>query len=58
VTDYSKHTNEELRQGIEAVDDQERRIATEDSDEALEAARRQRDEMAEELVRRQGGGLQ
>jgi hypothetical protein len=53
VTDYSKHNDEQLREGIERVDEQEGRIATEDSDEALEAARAQRQEMTEELERRQ-----
>lgn len=52
MTDYSKHTAEELREGIEKVDEQEGRIAAEDSDAALDAARQQRVEMAEELARR------
>lgn len=52
VTDYSKHTDDELREGIEKVDEQEGRIAAEDSDAALDAAREQRVEMAEELARR------
>lgn len=50
--DYSKHTDDELREGIAKIDDQESRIAVEDSDTALEAAREQRARMAEELQRR------
>lgn len=53
MTDYSKHTDEELRDGIQKVTEQEQRIATEDSNEALDAAREQRDLMADELARRQ-----
>jgi len=53
TADYSKHTDSELREGIAKVDQQESRIAEEDSDDALEAARAQRDAMAAELSRRQ-----
>jgi hypothetical protein len=53
VTDYSKHTDEQLREGIERAEEQDPRIATESSDEALEAERRQHDEMTEELERRE-----
>lgn len=53
MTDYSKHTDDELRDGIGKVDEQEGRIAAEDSDAALDAARQQRTEMAEELARRE-----
>lgn len=53
MTDYSKHTDDELRQGIEKVGEQEGRIAAEDSDAALDAARQQRVEMADELARRE-----
>lgn len=56
MTDYSKHTDEELREGIQKVSLQEQRIAAEDSDAALEAAREQRDAMAQELARRQSQG--
>ncbi len=52
-TDYSKHTDEQLRDGIARVDEQASRIATEDSDEALRAAQEQRAAMAAELDRRQ-----
>lgn len=51
--DYSKHTDEQLRDGIAKIDQQETRIAAEDSDTALDAARDQRDQMAQELQRRQ-----
>jgi hypothetical protein len=50
--DYSKHTDEELREGVAKATEQEPRIAAEDSDEALEAAREQREAMSEELTRR------
>lgn len=53
TADYSKHTDTELREGIQKVDEQESRIAEENSDDALDAARTQRDAMAAELARRQ-----
>jgi len=53
TADYSKHTDAELRDGIEAVDHQRSRMAAEDSDAAQDAARTQRDAMAAELARRQ-----
>ncbi|CAN5597513.1 MAG: hypothetical protein M3493_14305 [Actinomycetota bacterium] len=53
TADYSKHTDEELRAGIARVQEQEGRIAAEDSDAALDAAREQRDAMQAELDRRQ-----
>lgn len=53
TADYSKHTDLELRAGIAKVDQQESRISEENSDEALDAARTQRDAMAAELARRQ-----
>ncbi len=53
TTDYSKHTDDELRAGIARVQEQEGRIAAEDSDAALDAAREQRDAMQAELDRRQ-----
>lgn len=52
TADYSKHTDDELRDGIAKIDEQQSRIAVEDSDSALEAARAQRAQMAEELRRR------
>lgn len=52
TADYSKHTDDELRDGIAKIDEQQSRIAVEDSDTALEAARAQRAHMAEELQRR------
>lgn len=54
--DYSKHTDAQLRDGIAAADEQEARIAAEDSGDALAAARAQRDKMAEELARRAAPG--
>jgi len=57
VTDYTKHTDDELRDGIEKVDEQERRIAAEDSGAALDAAQEHRREMAEELARRETRNL-
>jgi hypothetical protein len=53
--DYSKHTDEELREGIAKATEQEPRIAAENSDEALEAEREQREAMSEELSRRTAG---
>lgn len=53
TADYSKHTDSELREGIAKVDEQESRIAEENSEDALDAARTQRDAMAAELTRRQ-----
>jgi hypothetical protein len=53
TADYSKHTDDELRAGIARVQEQEGRIAAEDSDAALDAAREQRDAMQAELDRRQ-----
>ena len=53
TADYSKHTDDELRAGIARVQEQEGRIAAEDSDAALDAAREQRDAMHAELDRRQ-----
>ena len=52
--DYSKHTDEELRAGIEKAKAQEPRIATEDSDAALDAERQQREAMEAELQKRNG----
>ncbi len=53
TADYRKHTDDELRAGIARVQEQEGRIAAEDSDAALDAAREQRDAMQAELDRRQ-----
>ncbi len=53
--DYSKHTDEQLRAGIAKANENEARIAAEDSHDALEAARAQRREMADELARREPG---
>ncbi len=55
TADYSKHTDQELREGIARVDEQESRIAQDSSEDALDAARDQRAQMAEELARREGG---
>ena len=52
-TDMSKHTNEELREGIARADEQASRVEAEDSDEAREAQQAKRDEMQAELDRRQ-----
>ncbi len=53
MTDYSKHSDEQLREGIERAEEQDPRIDAESSDEALEAERNQREEMAEELEHRE-----
>lgn len=52
--DYDKHTDEELREGIRKAEQQEPRIAEEDSEQALEAEREQRKAMHDELERREG----
>ena len=51
--DYSKHTDDELREGVAKSEEQESRIAEESSEDALDAARDQREQMDEELQRRQ-----
>jgi outer membrane biosynthesis protein TonB len=51
-TDYSRHTDEELREGIAKAGQQDPRIARESSGQALAAERDQRRGMAEELQRR------
>lgn len=52
-TDYSKHTDAELRDGINKADANLKRIAEEGSDDQREAAQEQRDAMQAELDRRQ-----
>jgi hypothetical protein len=52
TADMSKHSEDQLRSGIERSLEQEQRIAAEESPEALEAARRQREAMEQELERR------
>lgn len=54
TADYSKHTDDELRQGVAKVDEQLSRIQAEDSNAAADAARIQREAMASELARRGG----
>ncbi|HVM20469.1 MAG TPA: hypothetical protein VM307_10955 [Egibacteraceae bacterium] len=55
TTDYSKHTDEELREGIEKSAQNIARIENEGSDEQLEAARDQHQAMQDELDRRNSG---
>lgn len=52
-TDYSRHTDEELREAIARIDEQEPRVRAEDSPAAVSAAQRQRQEMQTELDRRE-----
>ena len=52
-TDYSKHTDEELRDGINKAEENLERIAQEGSDEQRAAAQEQRDAMQAELDRRE-----
>ena len=52
-TDFSKHTDEELREGIRKADENVARVATEDSDEAVQALVEKREAMEEELRRRE-----
>ena len=54
--DYDKHTDEELRDAVERAQQQDERLAEENSDAALEAERAQRDEMEQELSERDTGG--
>lgn len=53
TTDYSKHTDEELRDGIAKSEENMRRIESEGSEEQLSAARDQHEAMEAELNRRQ-----
>jgi hypothetical protein len=53
TTDYSKHTDEQLREGIRKADEELDRIAHEDSQRAVDVNRQQREAMAEELARRE-----
>ncbi len=55
TADMSKHTDEQLREGIERAEEQEPRVAVESSDEAHEAQQVQKQEMEQELERREGG---
>jgi hypothetical protein len=51
-TDYRKHTDEELREGIRKAQEQVDRVAAEDSDDAVAANREQVELMQQELDRR------
>lgn len=53
TTDYNKHTDEELRQGIIKAEENLRRIDKEGSQEQIQAARDQHDAMLDELESRQ-----
>lgn len=53
TTDYSKHTDEELRDGIAKSEQNIKRIETEGSEDQLAAARDQHEAMEAELRRRQ-----
>jgi hypothetical protein len=53
TADFSKHTDEELRDGIRKAEEQADRVAAEDSDEALEANQTQLQAMKDELARRE-----
>lgn len=53
TTDYSKHTDEELRDGIAKSEQNISRIQQEGSEDQLQAARDQHDAMQAELDRRQ-----
>ena len=53
TTDYSKHTDEELRDGIAKSEENMRRIEAEGSEDQLAAARDQHEAMEAELSRRQ-----
>lgn len=51
-TDYSKNTDEELREGIRKAEEQIGRVRAEDSDDAAAANREQVEMMRQELERR------
>ena len=51
--DFSKHTDEELRDGIRKSEENLARISQEGSEEQLAAAREQHEAMESELARRQ-----
>ena len=53
TTDYSLHTTDELREGIQKTEELEPHVREEGSDEALEAQQAQREAMKEELDRRE-----
>lgn len=53
TTDYSKHSDEELRDGIAKSEENMRRIESEGSEDQLAAAREQHEAMEAELNRRQ-----
>lgn len=53
TTDYSKHTDEELREGIKKSEQNLRRIESEGSEDQLKAAKDQHEAMEAELSRRQ-----
>lgn len=53
TTDYSKHTDDELRDGIAKSEQNMQRISSEGSEEQLEAARDQHEAMQAELDSRQ-----
>ena len=52
TTDYSKHTDEELRDGIAKSEENLGRIRDEGSEDQLQAAQDQHDAMQAELDRR------
>jgi hypothetical protein len=53
TTDYTKHSDEELREGITKSEENLRRIEQEGSEDQLAAAKDQHDAMQAELSRRQ-----
>ena len=53
TTDYSKHSDEELREGVAKSEQNLARIEREGSEEQLAAAREQHEAMEAELRRRQ-----
>lgn len=53
TTDYSRHTDEELREAIAKIDQQAPRVTADGSDAAANAAQRQRQQMQTELTRRE-----
>lgn len=52
-TDYSKHSDEELRDGIRKSEENIQRISQEGSEDQLKAAKEQHEAMESELASRQ-----
>ena len=54
TTDYSLHTTDELREGIDKTEELEPHVREDGSEDALEAQQAQREAMEDELEQREG----